>query len=145
MRGSHIKEEADDVAVFDDIVPAFLHILADFFDLLFTSQFDQVLIFHHLCPDEAPLKVGMDHARGLGGQRPLPIRPGPDLIGSDGKEGNQAEGLVAEQGQPVQRRLIEMKLLEKNLALRRVKLGKLLFDLGGYGDPLESPEQRSPP
>ena len=134
----HVEKKADDVAVFDDVVAAFLHVLSDLFHFLFASQFDQVLIFHHLGPYESAFEVGVDHARCLGGQCPLSIRPRPHFVGADREKRNQSEGVVAEQGQPVQSRLVEMKLFEKNLALRRVKLGKLLFDLGGDRNPLET-------
>ncbi len=134
---SDIEQKIDDIAVFNDIVPALLHIFPHFSDLLLASQFNQVLIFHHLCPDEPALKVRMNDTCGLGGKGSLPVCPGPYLIRSNSEKRDEAKGFVAKHGQPVQGRLIELKLFKKGLALCRIELAKFLFNLGRNSNPLE--------
>src|SRR4030042_2344256 len=134
---SNIEKEIDDIARFNDVVPALLHIFPHFPDLLLASQFNQVLIFHHLCPDEPPLKIRMNDTRRLGGKGPLPVCPGPYFVWSNGEKRDKSKGFVAEHGQSVQGRLIELKLFKKGLALCGIELAKFLFDLGRNGNPLE--------
>ena len=68
---SDIKKKIDDIAVFNDIVPALLHIFSNFSNLLLASQSNQVLIFHHLCADEPAFKVRMNDTCRLGGKGSL--------------------------------------------------------------------------
>ena len=79
----------------------------------------------------------MNDARSLGGKGSMSVCPGPHLVRSDSEKRDEAESPVAKQGQPVQGRLIQVKIRQKTLALRRIQLAKFLFDLGRNSDPLE--------
>ena len=85
-RFSDIEKKIDDIAVFNNIVPALLHIFPHLSDLLLTSKLNQVFIFHHLCSDEPALEVGMDDPCRLGGKAPLPVCPGPYLVGPNSEK-----------------------------------------------------------
>ena len=91
----HIEAEQDNIPILDHI---FLALGAD--QALFPGSGHgaaghQILIGHHLGPDEAPLKVGVDLTGGLRGLGPLFDGPGPALVLAGGEVGDQTQQGIA--------------------------------------------------
>ena len=96
----------------------------------------QVLVGDHLGPDEAPLKVGVDLAGGLGSLSALGDGPGPALVLAAGEVGDEAQQSVAGLDQTIQAGLFYPQILQEHGLLLRLQLGDLRLQLGTHGDHL---------
>ena len=76
----NIEFKKHDIAVFDDIIFAFLTNQSGFFGLYHAAATDQILIRNRFGPDKTALKIGMNDARTCRGQHAFLKRPGPPLI-----------------------------------------------------------------
>ena len=108
---SNVKEEVDDVAVLHHVFLA----LAAHQTLGLGGGHGaaglHVLEGDDLCPNEAPLEVGVNFARGLGSLGSLAYGPGPALITARGKEGDEAQQFVGAADQAAQAALLQAQLL----------------------------------
>src|SRR5699024_9880464 len=87
--GSDVETEQDDVPVLHDVVLALAAHQAALFGHGHRAALHQLVKADDLRPDEAPLEVGVDLARRLGGLGALCDGPGPDLGLSGGEVGNE--------------------------------------------------------
>src|SRR3972149_11043491 len=89
---SHREPDLDDIAFCDHVVFAFEAHLAGRFGLSPSARFDDGLDRRHLGADESPFQIAVDLPRGLWSGGPSPHRPGVRLLGTDGEEGQEANG-----------------------------------------------------
>src|SRR5262245_27900606 len=82
---SEIEPEMHDVAVGDDIVPAFQAQATSVSGTSLPAQFHVVIISDRLGPNEATFEVGVDNSRRFRCAGALGDRPGPRLLGADGE------------------------------------------------------------
>ena len=129
--GSDIEEEMTDITILDDVLfPVQLH-LARLLDGLLGAGGHEIIVLHHLDPDETTFEIAVDDTGGLRGERAFRDRPGACLLGPGGEIGLKLQKLVARPDHPVEPGLVEAQFLQEHLGLFQVELRDLLLDLGG--------------
>ena len=90
----HVKQEVHDIAVLNQVVLAFGADKACFFGGVPATMLQEVGVAKRLGADEAPFKVGVDHAGALRSLVACMECPGAAFLFTCGKEGAQPENLV---------------------------------------------------
>src|SRR5262245_66347262 len=84
---SEVEPEMHDVAVGDDIVPAFQAQPTGIACTSLPAESHIIIISDGLGTNEAAFEVGVDNSGGFRGAGPLGHRPGARLLGADGEVG----------------------------------------------------------
>ena len=90
----YVKEEFDDVAVFNDIVFPFEANFACFASCCVAACFNEVIISNDFCTDEAAFEVGVNLPCGLWCLGAFGDGPSASFLFTGGEITNQTEELV---------------------------------------------------
>ena len=107
---SNVEPHVHDITVGDDVVlpldlepPRVLHGLLG-------SELHKNRLGNHFRPDEAPLEIRVNAARGRAGTRPASDCPGPHFVFADRKKRDEVQKAVRRADEARQRRLAESKI-----------------------------------
>src|SRR5690606_23907709 len=129
-RWLNVKPEMTEVAVLDDVVPAFQAHEPLLPGRLFRAGGHQILVGDDFGPDEAPFEVGVDDPGGLGRLRALPDGPGPHFPFPCCEESDKAQAPETAADDPLQARLLHPQLPEEGLPLLGSQSHEFFLDAG---------------